>query len=275
MSRKRKVTLLITESALWLGTMVVIIPYLLVVLTSLKNSREAGLFNLKLPEKFLLIENYKVVFERGYVFQGFMNSVFITGISLVIVLFCSACASFYIARMKTKLSTFLYNFIIIGMMAPITLVTTFKLLKDFHLLNTKIGVVFIFASTLIPFASFIYVGFVKTIPRELDEAATIDGCGPYRLFSVVIAPLLKPITFTAGILVFMAVWNDSQIVLFFLNDNSNWTMPLNIYRFFGYFRTDWNYIFGNVILTTLPVLLFYLFGQRYVIEGMISGSVKG
>jgi len=169
----------------------------------------------------------------------------------------------------------LYRLFMVGMVAPISLVTTFNLLKSMHILNTRTGIIMVFAGILIPFAMFIYVGFIRTIPREMDEAATIDGCGPYRMFAVIIFPLMKPITFTAAILVFMNVWNDSQIPLFFLNDNEYWTMPLNIYRFFGYFRTDWNYIFGNILLTTLPVFLLYLIGQRFMIEGMTSGAVKG
>ncbi|MEX2460263.1 MAG: carbohydrate ABC transporter permease [Paenibacillaceae bacterium] len=275
MRRKQKWLLGTTETILWICSIIIFIPYLLVVLTSIKNSKEAGLFNLKIPSEIHIIDNYKILFEKGHIIQGFFNSTFITSASVILVLFCSALLSFYIARVKSNFSSFLYNFVVIGMMTPISLVTTFDLLKSLHLLSTRMGVVMIFAGTLIPFATFIFVGFVKTIPREMDEASTIDGCGPYKMFLVIIIPLMKPITFTATILVFMSVWNDSQIVLFFLNNNNFWTMPLNIYRFFGYYSADWNYIFGNVFLTTLPVLILYLFGQRYIIEGMTSGAVKG
>lgn len=265
----------LVEVVLWGSSFLIFIPYLLVILTSVKNSKEAGLFRLSLPSEFHLLDNYRTIFERGHIWQGFMNSIVVTVGATLLVLACAAMLSFYIARVQGKVSSFLYQFFLLGMVAPISLVTTFNVLKSLHILNTRLGIVMIFAGILIPFAMFIYVGFIRTIPREMDEAATIDGCGPYRMFLIIIFPLMKPITFTAAILVFMNVWNDSQIPLFFLNDNQYWTMPLNIYRFYGYFRTDWNYIFGNILLTTLPVLIIYLFGQRFMIEGMTSGAVKG
>lgn len=273
--KSQKLTLRLLEGVLWMFSAFIFVPYLLVLLTSVKNAKEAGLFTLTVPSEIRIFQNYKIVFEQGYVIQGFVNSMFIAVLSLFVILICSALLSFYIARVKDAFSSFLYYFFIMGMMAPISLVTTFELLKSLELINTRMGVAMIFASTLIPFATFIYVGFVKGLPKELDESSTIDGCGPYKMFFLVIMPLLQPITVTAGILVFMNVWNDSQIVLFFLNDNAKWTMPLNIYRFYGYYRYEWNYIFGSVLLTTLPVFLLYLVGQRFIIEGMTSGAVKG
>lgn len=275
MERRRRRWVVIAEVCLWAMSVTILVPYFMVLLTSVKSSKEAGLFRLTLPSELHLLDNYRVVFERGLVVQGFVNSIIVTAGSVLIVLICSALLSFYIARTRGWISSALYRFFLLGMVAPISLVTTFNVLKALSLLNTRTGIMMIFAGILIPFAMFIYVGFIRTIPREMDEAATIDGCGPYRMFAVIIFPLMKPITFTAAILVFMNVWNDSQIPLFFLNDNRYWTMPLNIYRFYGYFSTDWNYIFGNIFLTALPVLVIYLFGQRFMIEGMTSGSVKG
>lgn len=275
MDSVKKIKPLVLEILLWAISLLVLIPYVLVVLTSFKNSKEAGLFQLNIPSEINVIANYKMVFEKGEVFQGFYNSLVITGISVVIILLASAFMSYYIARVKSRFSSFLYFFFIMGMAAPISLVTTFQLLQKFGILDTKAGVIAVYAATLIPFAAFIYIGFIKTIPLEMDEAAIIDGCGPYKLFLLIILPLLKPVTVTCLILVFMAVWNDAQTVLFFLSNSDQWTMPLNIYRFFSYFRTDWNYIFGSVFLTTLPVLILYLFGQKYIIAGMISGAVKG
>ena len=271
----------IIEIILWVGTAVVFIPYLLVVLTSFKSNREAGLFRLTLPTEWHIVDNYKTVFEKGDIPLGFFNSIVITGISVAIILLASMLLSYYISRAGKvsrkhgKFTGWLYIFIVIGMTAPISLVTTYQLLTRLDLIGSKLGVIFIYCGMMIPFATFIFVGFFKTIPRELDEAASIDGCGSVRLFFLIIMPLLKPVTFTCFILVFMAVWNDAQIILFFLGDSSDWTMPLTIYKFFGYYRADWNLIFGSVFLTTLPVLIVYLFGQRYIIDGMIAGSVKG
>jgi raffinose/stachyose/melibiose transport system permease protein len=275
MGLKGKIFSGVVEVIMWLCTMAVFVPYALVVLTSVKNSKEAGLFQLNIPSEINIIDNYRVVFEKGYIVEGFINSTVITVACVLIIVLCSGFLSFYIARVKTRFSSFLYIFFTLGMTTPISLVTTFQLLKALRMLNTRLGVVMVFCSILIPFASFIYVGFAKTIPIEMDEAAIIDGCGAYRLYTQIIFPLLKPSTFTCAILVFMNVWNDAQVVLFFLNKSEYWTMPLNIYRFFSYFRRDWNYVFGSVFLTTLPVFILYLVGQRYIIQGMISGAVKG
>ena len=269
------------EIIMWFGTVIVFIPYLLVVLTSFKTNREAGQFRLTLPTEWHIVDNYQLVFERGDILLGLFNSILIAAIAVAVILFSSMLLSYYIgraskiSRMHNKFTGWLYIFIVLGMTAPISLVTTYQLLTRLDLIGTKPGVIFIYAGMLIPFATFIFVGFFKTIPRELDEAAVIDGCGPVRLFFVIIMPLLKPVTFTCFILVFMAVWNDAQTILFFLGNSSDWTMPLMIYKFFGYFRADWNLIFGSVVLTTLPVLVAYLFGQKYIIEGMTAGSVKG
>jgi len=275
MNSMGKIKIFILELFLWVSSLIVLIPYLLVVLTSLKTSKEAGLFQLNLPSEIHFLDNYKIVFEKGNVLLSFYNSIVITAVSVVIILVSSALLSFYIARVKSRFSSFLYVFFVMGMMAPISLVTTYQLLESLGLIDTFIGVVFIYASIMIPFAAFIFVGFVKTIPMEMDEAAIIDGSGSFRLFFSIILPLLKPVIFTNLILVFMAIWNDAHIILFFLSNSDSWTMPLNIYRFFSYYRADWNYIFGSVFLTTIPVLILYMFGQKYIIAGMVSGAVKG
>jgi raffinose/stachyose/melibiose transport system permease protein len=265
----------ILVACLWLCTLTVLVPFVFVVITSLKDSREAGLFRLSLPAKYHLLENYTVVFGQGRILQGFMNSIVITSASVALVLICAALLSFYIARSRSKASSFLYYFFIMGMTAPLSLVTTFKLLSILHLLSSRLGVILIFSGIFISFTSFLYVGFIKTIPRELDEAAVLDGCSAARIFASIVLPLLTPVTSTCAIICFMGIWNDAQVNLFFLNNSDYWTMPLNIYRFFTYYRVDWNYVFGSIVLSTLPVLIVYVFGQRYIIEGMVAGSIKG
>jgi raffinose/stachyose/melibiose transport system permease protein len=272
-SRKLRQALL--AAFLWMCTLVVLVPFVFVVITSLKDSREAGLFSLTLPAKFHLLDNYAVVFGQGRILQGFMNSILITSVSVALVLTCAALLSFYVARSRSKASPFLYYFFIMGMTAPLSLVTTFKLLSTLHLLSSRAGVILVFVGTFISFTSFLYVGFIKTIPRELDEAAVLDGCSAARIFGSVVLPLLTPVTSTCAIICFMGIWNDAQVNLFFLNNSDYWTMPLNIYRFFTYYRVDWNYVFGSIFLSTLPVLIIYVFGQRYIIEGMVAGSIKG
>jgi raffinose/stachyose/melibiose transport system permease protein len=264
---------LILEIILWLLTLLVFIPYLLVLVTSLKDGKTAGLFQLSFPDVFHF-ENYLTVWKEGNVPKGLFNSFIIAIPTCLISLMFSAFMSFFLARVKTRLSKFIYMFVVMGMTAPLSIVTTFLLLKDFGLLNTQSGVILVQSALEIPFVTFIMVGFIEGVPKEMDEAATLDGCGGYKMFLYVILPLLKPVFVTTLVLAFMDSWNDAQGVLFFLNDWRFWTMPLNIFRFYRYYHTEWNYIFGSVFLATLPVLIVYLFAQKYIIEGMTAGAVK-
>lgn len=272
--KKERIKNRIIEIVLWILGILMMIPFALVIITSLKDVQTAGLFRLTLPEVFHF-ENYKVVWEEGAILQGFCNSLIIAVPMCIISLFCSSLMSFYLARVKTKFSKFLYIFVIMGMAAPLSIVTTFMLLKQLSLINTHLGVILVQTALEIPFTTFIMVGFVEGLPKELDEAATLDGCSPYQMFIHVIAPLLKPVLATTLVLALLDSWNDAQVSLFFLSDAKKWTMPLNINRFSLRYTSEWNYTFGSVLLTTIPVLIAYLFGQNYIIDGMTAGSVKG
>ena len=272
--KKAKIRNKILEVFLWILALLWLVPFALVVLTSLKDRGAASLFQLTLPEVWHW-ENYKVVWEEGEILQGFKNSVLISVPTAGFCVIISSMLAFWLARVKTKVSKLIYLFVIMGMTVPMVIVTTFVILKDIHLLNTHLGVILVETAIQIPLTTFIMVGFVEGLPKELDEAATIDGCGPYRMFWQVILPLLKPVLFTTLILVLMNSWNDSQVPLYFLTDNSKWPMPLNVNKFSLFKTKEWNYVFGSVFLSTFPVLIAYIFGQKYIIEGMTAGSVKG
>jgi raffinose/stachyose/melibiose transport system permease protein len=135
--------------------------------------------------------------------------------------------------------------------------------------------IILYATLQIPFAVFLIYGFVASIPRELDEAATIDGCGPFQLFFRVVLPLLTPVVVTTAILSFLNTWNDFIMPLYYLNSSANWPMTLAVYNFFGQFKQSWNLVSADILLTILPVLVVYLAGQRFILSGMASGAVKG
>lgn len=122
---------------------------------------------------------------------------------------------------------------------------------------------------------FLYMGYYKSIPREIDESAMLDGCGCIRMFAAVIFPLLKPITVTLFIITFMAIWNDFGTTIYFLNSSSNFTLTLTVYNFFGVHSADWNLVFANVIAVSAPVVLVYFLAQKQIISGMTAGEVKG
>ena len=169
----------------------------------------------------------------------------------------------------------IYNSFSIGLIAPLSLIPTIKLMQFLHINNTFTSVILLLCALNIPMSVFLCTGFVKTIPRELDEASALDGCTSFALLRKVILPLMVPVVMTAAIIVFMGVWNSFMIPLYFLNNSSKWTLPLTVYNFFGQYSRDWNLVFADLVITSLPVLLFYFVAQRYIISGMTAGAVKG
>ena len=187
----------------------------------------------------------------------------------------AALAAFILSRQRTRVNRALYFFLIMGIALPINFFTLTKMMQVTHLINTRPGMIILYATLQIPFAVFLIYGFVASIPRELDEAATIDGCGPIQLFFRVILPLLTPVVVTTAILSFLNTWNDFIMPLYYLNSSSNWPMTLAIYNFFGQYKQSWNLVSADILLTILPVLIVYLAGQRFILSGMTSGAVKG
>jgi raffinose/stachyose/melibiose transport system permease protein len=142
-------------------------------------------------------------------------------------------------------------------------------------LDKLIGASIIYAAIRLPFVIFIYVGFIKTIPRELDEAGIMEGCGNTKLFFYIIMPLLRPVTATCIVLTVQFVWNSFEVILFFIQSFHKYTLPLSIYTFAGKFTARWNLIFAGAILTVVPVVLLYIFCQKYIVSGMTTGAIKG
>ncbi len=254
--------------------LLVIIPVYLVVVNSLKDSAQARTMNVTLPET-LHFENFITVVERGKLGQSFVNSMLYASSSTIISTILAAMAAYVLSRNRTPLNRFVYFFVVMGIAMPLNFFTLTKVMQITHLINTQVGIIILYAATQIPFNVFLIYGFVDAIPRELDEAAIIDGCGPIRLFFSVIIPLLIPVVVTAGVLSFVGIWNDFLLPLYYLNNSAYWPMTLAIYNFFGQFQQDWNLVSADIVLTVLPVLVIYLLGQRFILSGLTSGAVKG
>lgn len=255
-------------------SLIVIIPLIVLFLNSFKSSAEANRMTLSLPKKWVF-ENYITVIEQGKLVSSFLNGILYATCSVVIVVIFVAAAAFVISRNQKGINRFLYYFIISGIAMPINNVALMKVMQGLHLTNTRIGIILLYAAINIPLSLFLAYGFVETIPREIDEAAVIDGCKPYQLFIRIIAPLLKPIVSTLFVLDFMAVWNDFTMPLYYLNNSKKWPMTLAVYNFFGAFENSWNLVAADIILTLVPVLIVFIFGQKYIVGGVSAGSVKG
>lgn len=275
MNAKRTVVTIITNAIAWIISLICLIPLLLIVFNSFKDKLSAAKMNLELPAFPLQFENFSVVIEKGKLVQSFFNSMIYSTGSVALCLILSALAAYVLSRNKTKLNSFLYMFIVLGITMPINYVALTKVMMFFHINNTRGGIILLYAAMQIPFSVFLMHGFVARIPIELDEAAVIDGCGPIRLFFIIVLPLLKPAVATVVVLTFLNTWNEFVSPLYFLGNSEKWPMTLSVYNFFGMYFKDWNLVCADILLTSLPVIIVYLLGQKYIVSGMTSGAVKG
>jgi len=251
----------------------VVAPFYMVLINSFKTKGEAARMNLSLPTKWLF-QNYSEVIEKGKLMQGFINSLSYAMIATFAGVLLCAMAAYVLSRNETKINTFLYYFFLSGLFFPVNYVTLVRVFQWMHLTNTRTGIILVFTSAMIPFCIFTIFSFVKSVPVEMDEAAVIDGAGPVSLFFQIIVPLLKPTLVTCFILEFMGVWSDFLTPLYLSSKSKLFPMTMAVYQFFGKNKNYWNYIFADIILTCIPVIIVYLLGQKYIVGGMTTGAVK-
>lgn len=250
------------------------IPVYIVIVNSLKDKTQASSMGIGLPTT-LHFENFLTVIERGKLGQSFFNSMLYSVASTFIGTTLAAMAAYVLSRNKTRLNRFVYFFLIMGIALPTNYVTLTQVMQITHLINSQFGIIILYAAGQIPFGIFLIYGFVQTIPRELDEAAIIDGCGPFQLFFIVILPLLTPALVTLSVLSFLGAWSDFIAPLYFLDNSTYWPMTLAVYNFFGQFQSDWSLVSADILITILPVLVVYLLAQRFILSGLTTGAVKG
>ena len=273
-SSKKTIKSIVANTATIFISLIILIPLVVLFLNSFKTQGESNKMSLTLPSTWQF-ENYKTVIEQGKLVSSFFNSLLYATVSVVIIVIVVSAAAFVIARNRKGINNLIYYFIISGIAIPINNVALMKVLQALNLVNTRIGVILVYAAINIPLSLFLCYGFISTIPREIDEAAVIDGCGPIKLFVQIILPLLKPIMSTLFVLNFMAVWNDFTMPLYYLNNSAEWPMTLAVYNFFGAFENSWNLVSADIMLTLLPVLIVFILGQKYIVGGVAAGSVKG
>lgn len=254
-------------------SLVVLVPFYMVLINSFKSKSEAARMSLALPKEWFF-NNYLEVIDKGNLIQGFINSLTYAVVSTGLGVVLCAMAAFVLCRNRTKLNVFLYYFILCGLFFPVNYVTLVRVFSTLHLNDTRIGIIIVFTSSMIPFCVFTIRNFVTSVPVELDEAAVIDGAGPISLFFRIIMPLLKPTMVTCFILQFMGVWSDFLTPLYLSSKSKLFPMTMAVYQFFGKNKSYWNYIFADIVLTCIPVILVYMIGQKYIIGGMTSGAVK-
>jgi raffinose/stachyose/melibiose transport system permease protein len=225
------------------------------------------------PEQFQW-SNFATVVEKGKLVSAFGNSVLYALVSTIIGITIASLAAYVLSRNRTRFNRIIYFFLIMGIAMPTNFVTLTKVMQITHLINTQFGIILLYSASQVPFTVFLVYAFVESLPRELDEAAIIDGCSPLRLFFSVIYPLLTPVLVTSAVLNFLGIWNEFLMPLYYLNSSTNWPMTLAVYNFFGQFQSDWSLVSADVVLTILPVIIVYLLAQRFILSGMVAGAVK-
>lgn len=270
---KKKMQMILKQAVCIILCLIVIMPFYMVLVNSFKSKNEAARMGLGLPAEWHF-ENYAEVIDKANLFQGFSNSLTYALIATILGIICCAMAAYVMSRNRTKLNNFLYYFVLCGLFLPMNFVTLVKVLQTLHLTNTKLGIILTFTAGMVPFCIFTIRSFVSSVPVELDEAAVIDGAGSLKLFFIIVAPLLKPTLVTCFILQFMGIWSDFMTPLYLSNSSKLHPMTMAVYQFVGKNNSYWNYVFADIILMCIPVIIVYLIGQKYIIGGMTAGGVK-
>ena len=258
----------------WLLSLLLLAPLLLILFNSFKTSTAASEMNLALPAS-LEWSNYSVVIEKGKLGITFLNSLCYSVSSVLLCTLLSAMASYVLSRNRKKLHRFLYMFLVLGIAMPINFVTLMTVMQSVNLMNSRIGIILLYTATQVPFNVFLVHSFISKIPEDIDEAAIIDGASAPGMFVKIILPLLKPVLVTVMVLTFLNTWNEFVMPLYFLDSSDKWPMTLAVYNFFGMYFKDWNLVCADIVLTSAPVILVYLLGQKYIVSGMTAGAVKG
>jgi raffinose/stachyose/melibiose transport system permease protein len=252
----------------------VVVPFLMIFINSFKGMREAARFELTISASSTL-DNYKTVLSKPFFLRGMMNSLIITASSVLLVNIVSSMSAFIIQRRAGKFSKFVYFLYFAGLVVPTSMIPTIKLMMQTHIHNTYIGIILFHTATSIPFSVFLLTGFMKSLPRELDEAALIEGCTYTRLFTQIIVPLLITPLITVTIVNTTGIWNDFNAPFYLISQSSKWPIVIGIFNFVTQYYTNWGLVFAFMIMVIVPVLVFYICLQKYIIGGLTAGSLKG
>lgn len=255
-------------------SLLVLTPVAMIAVNSLKNSRESALFGLNLPKDFVW-KNYAFVLSKPAVIRGFLNTILIAVAAVLVTNVSAAMAAYIIQRRPGKLSRAVYYTFLLGLVIPVSIIPTIRLMMNLHLHNTYQGIILYFIAVNLPFTIFLFAGFMSSVPKEMDEAAMMEGCGRLRMFFQIILPLLSTVFVTSTIVVAIAVWDDFLGPFYLISDYKKWTIVLNIYSFVSQYETNWGVVFAFLMLVMAPILALYFALQRHIISGVTAGSVKG
>lgn len=263
--------------AIFFFILIFVMPFYFVVLTAAKNEKEAFKLNLSLPEKWLLWDNLVEVVSayNWQVLNATKNSFIMTIFSVFFLIIISGMTGYVLQRRKSKVISFANALVLTALIIPPAIVPTIWVLQKLQLFGTLQGIIAIQVAYGLGFAVLIFKNFIGTIPRELDEAAIIDGCDGWNLYFRIIFPLLKPVTITIGIIATVGIFNDFTNPLYFLPGEQNATVQQTLFNYMSRFSTQYNLLFADILyITIFPLVAFIIFNKR-IVAGMTAGSVKG
>lgn len=256
-------------------------PFYIMIANSFKNRAEMYNSVLGLPLK-LDFQYYITAMEKMNFLKAILNSLFVTIVTIALIVILSAMTAWMLVRTNNVISKIIFFSFVATMIIPfqalmmplMQVMGTVSRNTPFQMLNTRFGLIYMYIGFGSSMAIFLYHGFIKGIPTALEEAATLDGCNKWQIFWRVIFPILKPTTVTVIILDVIWIWNDFLLPSLALADKSLRTIPLSTFYFFGEFTIQWNLAMAGLVLTIIPVILFYIFAQKYIVKGVTAGAVK-
>ena len=276
MKRRRRLGGVLVHLVLIIGALFWLAPLLLALMNSFKTNGELLTNVLSLP-KALSFENYARTLDKMHYFRSLGNTVLLSGVSVTLIILFSSLAGWKLCRTKTRLSKFIFGLFVFSMLIPFSsiMIPIYRVILALKLKNSLLGLSLVYAGLGVSMAVFLYHGFVKGIPQELEEAAEMDGCGQFQVSWYMVFPLLKPITATVCITNVLWVWNDFLLPLIVISDNKKYTLLLSTNTLFGQYSSDWTAILSALIIAALPVIVFYAFFQKQILRGISEGALKG
>ena len=274
---RRRPGLVLGIVSIAVSSIVFLVPFAFIVLTSMKNRQEASLLEFSWPTEWAFLENLAAVVENNdfELIRAFINSAVLTVSAVTIMVVLAAMVGYVLQRRKSRWNGPINLLVLAGLIIPPAVVPTITVMQEIGLYRTMFGLIAIHVAFGLSFCILLFRAFVASIPKELDEAATLDGAGPMRLFFQVVFPLLRSVIVTVIVVQAVTVFNDFTYALYFLPGQDNATVQLTLYNYQSQGLNQWNLLFTNVLLITIPPLIMYIFFNRQIVAGMTSGAVKG
>ena len=263
--------------AIAVTVVVFIVPLAFMALTAVKDRREAAKLDFAWPTTFNFVENFQDVLSarKFMLVTAFINSTILTVVSVTILVILAAMVAWILQRRRSRWNGVANFLILSGLIIPPAVVPTIWVLQSMGLFKTLPGLILIEVAFGLSFCVMLFRAFIASIPKELDEAAVIDGCGPVRLFFRVIFPLLRSVIVTVIVVQSVHIFNDFQNPLYFLPGDKNATVQLTLFNFQSQYSTQYNLLFTDILLVTIPPLIMFIFFNKRIVAGLTAGAVKG